>query len=266
MQYQYPQPAASNLPPPTETAHDDAQAKCQYVDSHLVLPQISMQPVLLATETTPDAIVDPKKDVEVKILVAGEPGPKSEMESITEDAEADVTKFDWAWLCTPRMPWSKDKRLPAFYGIHDKIPFPVAMVMGFQHALAMMGGIITPPILVSGAFYARFTTEETQYLLSVGLICSGILSFTQILQFKLWGGYVIGTGFISVVGTSFVFLPIAQASIVYQMTQDSSRSCASDADCTMAWAGQTGVYAGVAIPGITNAGQCTTATQKCKFR
>jgi D-alanine-D-alanine ligase len=61
-------------------------------------------------------------------------------------------------------------------------------------------------------------------------------------------------------------LGIAQASIVYQMTQDSSRSCASDADCTMAWAGQTGVYAGVAIPGVTNAGQCTTATQKCKFR
>jgi hypothetical protein len=269
--YPYPQHANGEQKPTSEPAYQHAEPGCQLVQSQLVLPQISMQPLQHGiNDRTTDALADCKKDNEVNILVAADPNlehaPKSEPEAISAAGETDATKFDWAWLCTPRMPWSKDKRLPAFYGINDKIPFPVAMVMGFQHALAMMGGIITPPILVSGAFYARFTTEETQYLLSVGLICSGILSFTQIVQFKLWGGFVIGTGFISVVGTSFVFLPIAQASIVYQMTQDSSRSCASDADCTMAWAGQTGFYAGVAIPGVTNAGQCTTATQKCKFR
>ncbi len=191
---------------------------------------------------------------------------KSELENPAGDTQVDVNQFDWSWLCMPRCPWSKDSRLPAFYGIHDKIPIPVALVMGFQHALSMMGGIITPPILVSGAFYARFSSEETQYLLSVGLICSGILSFTQIVQVKMWGGFVIGTGFISVVGTSFVFLPIAQASIVFMMTQDSSRSCASDVDCTMAWAGQTGPLSGVAIPGVTNVNQCNIATQKCSFR
>jgi hypothetical protein len=232
--------------------------------SQVVLPQISMQPMgIPEDETVPDAPVfaDSK---EINILVDGD--PKFEVEKPAGDPEVDYSKFDWGWLCMPRLPWSKDTRLPAFYGIHDKIPIAVALVMGFQHALAMMGGIITPPILVSGAFYARFSNEETQYLLSVGLICSGILSFTQIVQLKLWGGFVIGTGFISVVGTSFVFLPIAQASIVFQMTQDSSHPCSTDADCTMAWAGQTGPLAGIAIPGVTNVNQCNTATQKCRFR
>ena len=241
-----------------------------------VLPQISMQPMHNLGETTPDVPVFPdspplqanmqqtSKNAQINILVNED--PKDELEKQAGDPEADHNNFDWGWLCMPRLPWSKDTRLPAFYGIHDKIPIAVALVMGFQHALAMMGGIITPPILVSGAFYARFSTEETQYLLSVGLICSGILSFTQIIQLKLWGGFVIGTGFISVVGTSFVFLPIAQASIVFQMTQDSSHPCKTDADCTMAWAGQTGPLAGVAIPGVTNVNQCNTATQMCKFR
>ncbi len=203
---------------------------------------------------------DPEAD-QINIPINGD--PKSELENPAVDG---IDKFDWGWLCMPRCPWSKDTRLPAFYGIHDKIPVPVAMVMGFQHALSMMGGIITPPILVSGAFYARFSTEETQYLLSVGLICSGILSFTQIIQIKLWGGFVIGTGFISVVGTSFVFLPIAQASIVFMMTQDSSNSCTTDVDCKMAWAGQTGALAGLVIPGVTNVNQCNLVTHKCKFR
>jgi hypothetical protein len=239
------------------------------LSSQIVLPQISMQPMQTsaeysAGETIPDApVIADSKETQIDILNGD---PKSEVEKSAGDLEVDYSNFDWKWLCMPRLPWSKDTRLPAFYGIHDKIPIAVALVMGFQHALAMMGGIITPPILVSGAFYARFTNEETQYLLSVGLICSGILSFTQIIQLKLWGGFVIGTGFISVVGTSFVFLPIAQASIVFQMTQDSSRSCSTDADCTMAWAGQTGPLAGVAIPGVTNVNQCNTATQKCRFR
>jgi hypothetical protein len=264
--YPMPQPVSGDVTSTPPAAFNHAQGNGLNLSSQIVLPQISMQPMQNpAGETIPDAPVFPEsKDAQINILVDGD--PKLEVEKHAGDPEVDVSKFDWAWLCMPRLPWSKDTRLPAFYGIHDKIPIAVALVMGFQHALAMMGGIITPPILVSGAFYARFSNEETQYLLSVGLICSGILSFTQIVQLKLWGGFVIGTGFISVVGTSFVFLPIAQASIVFQMTQDSSRPCSTDADCTLAWAGQTGPLAGVAIPGVTNVNQCNTATQKCRFR
>ena len=109
----------------------------------------------------------------------------------------------------PRLPCFKEPEVPPFYGVHAKLPLPVAIIMGFQHALAMMGGIITPPLLVSGAFYARFSNEESQYIVAVGLICSGILTWAQVYQVKLFRGLVLGTGMISVVGTSFVFVPIA---------------------------------------------------------
>lgn len=40
---------------------------------------------------------------------------------------------------------------------------------------------------------------------------------TQVCRFKLWGGKQIGSGLLSVMGTSFTFLPIAQSAIS-QMT------------------------------------------------
>ena len=191
-----------------------------------------------------------------------QPGrPKADL--LVED---EVTNFDWTWLCMPRLPCFKEPEVPPFYGVHAKLPLPVAIIMGFQHALAMMGGIITPPLLVSGAFYARFSNEESQYIVAVGLICSGILTWAQVYQVKLFRGLVLGTGMISVVGTSFVFVPIAESSINYMMTTDSPASCQSDADCTRAWAGQFGSLAGVVIPGVTNAGQCNLVSHKCKYR
>ena len=36
----------------------------------------------------------------------------------------------------------------------------VATVMGFQHALAMLGGIIAVPLIVGGPFDANLTNEE----------------------------------------------------------------------------------------------------------
>ena len=241
------------------SAGNDSNGTFPSLSSQLIMPQVGMAP----------------GSGDVQVPVAPAPPKLSEAGSFTEKkvrspldvtVDEDVQNFDWTWLCMPRLPWKKEPKPPPFYGIHAKLPIPVAMVMGFQHALAMMGGIITPPILVSGIFYARFTKEETQYLLAVGLICSGILSFTQIYQLKIWKGWVLGTGFISVVGTSFVFLPIAQSSIVFMMGMDSPNPCKSDQDCTRAWAGQFGPYAGKAIPGITNVGQCNVATQKCKYR
>lgn len=229
------------------------------LSSQLIMPQVGMAPangdVQLPVAPVPPKVSEDGSFTEKKI--------RSPLDITIDD---DVQNFDWKWLCMPRLPWAKELTPPPFYGIHAKLPIPVALVMGFQHALAMMGGIITPPILVSGIFYARFTNEETQYLLAVGLICSGILSFTQIYQLKIYKGWVLGTGFISVVGTSFVFLPIAQSSIVFMMNMDSPNHCNTDADCTRAWAGQFGAYAGVAIPGVTNSKQCNTVTNRCKYR
>jgi xanthine/uracil permease len=108
----------------------------------------------------------------------------------------------------------------------------VAMVMGFQHALAMLGGIISVPLIIGGPFDANLTNEEKQYLISAGLIASGILSFFQIYRLKLGNsGYYMGTGLVSVLGTSFTFVPVLRASMFYMMAEASDTPCKTKADC-----------------------------------
>lgn len=88
--------------------------------------------------------------------------------------------MNWWWLCMPRLPWSEPSKPPPFYGVNTKIPLSVAMVMGFQHALAMIGGIIAVPLLLTGPYNARLTSAETEYLISAGLLSSGILSLISV--------------------------------------------------------------------------------------
>ena len=88
------------------------------------------------------------------------------------------------------------------------MPVVLALLLGFQHALAMLAGIITPPILLSSS--ANFDATITQYLVSTSLIVCGILSSVQITRFHIYKTpYYIGTGLISVVGTSFAIIPVA---------------------------------------------------------
>ena len=123
--------------------------------------------------------------------------------------------------------------------------------MGLQHALAMLGGIVSVPLIVGGPFDAKLSNAEKEYLISAGLISSGILSLVQIYRFKLGdSGYYIGTGLVSVLGTSFTFVPIARTSIGFMMQEDSGNKCVADVDCKLAWAN----IPGVAIPGETNKG------------
>lgn len=72
--------------------------------------------------------------------------------------------------------------------------------------------MITPGIIVGGA--ANFGTTTAQYLVSTSLIVSGILSAIQITRFHIWKSpYYIGTGLISVTGTSFSTLTIANGAL-----------------------------------------------------
>jgi len=43
----------------------------------------------------------------------------------------------------------KPTRAAPFFGLNDKMPLVLALLLGFQHALAMLAGIITPPISMS---------------------------------------------------------------------------------------------------------------------
>ena len=72
-----------------------------------------------------------------------------------------------------------------------------------------------------------------QYLISAALIVSGITSIIQVLRFgvKAPAFYhadriFIGTGLVSLMGTSFTFLPIAQSSISTLLEGAPPLSCA----------------------------------------
>ena len=73
----------------------------------------------------------------------------------------------------------------------------------------MLAGIVTPPTILAAA--AHFDNETASYLVSASLIVCGIASIIQITRIRLFKTpYYIGTGLISVAGTSFAIVPLAQ--------------------------------------------------------
>lgn len=104
----------------------------------------------------------------------------------------------------------------------EPIPIFLAALMGLQHCFAMVGGLITPPLVVF-----RFTVcgfpfcpDLEQYAISAALITSGFCSLVNVAQVpipfsKMWRGkqLYIGSGVLSVLGTSFTFLPIYEIAI-----------------------------------------------------
>ena len=120
--------------------------------------------------------------------------------------------YDYAWLCTPTLPFSlkgKRRRPPPFYALDADLPLLLAMACGLQHALAMLAGLITPPIIFASSL--NLDPEIQSYMISASLIGCSILSLVQISRIRLFRGYYLGTGLISVVGTSFATLSTADA-------------------------------------------------------
>jgi len=107
------------------------------------------------------------------------------------------------------------------------MPVVLSLLLGFQHSLAMLAGIITPPIIIASA--ANFDTTTTQYLVSTSLIVCGILSAIQISRFHIYSTpYYFGTGLISVVGTSFAIIPVATKALAQMQ---SNGYCSSTGPC-----------------------------------
>ena len=103
----------------------------------------------------------------------------------------------------------RSKKAAPFFGLNDSMPVFLALLLGFQHSLSMLAGIITPPIIIAGQGGAALGASDTQYLVSTALIVAGILSSVQITRFHIYKSpYYIGTGLISVVGTSFSIIPV----------------------------------------------------------
>ncbi|KAG5986661.1 hypothetical protein E4U43_005416 [Claviceps pusilla] len=120
--------------------------------------------------------------------------------------------YDYAFLFRPNLPFmAKNTYRSPFFGINDKMPVVLGMLLGLQHALAMLAGVIAPPLILSGTGGANLEVSQQQYLVSTALIVSGLLSSIQINRFRIpKTSYFIGTGILSVVGISFSIIPIAQ--------------------------------------------------------
>ncbi|KAF2705661.1 Xanthine/uracil permease [Pleomassaria siparia CBS 279.74] len=124
-----------------------------------------------------------------------------------------VGDYDYAFLFKPNLPFmAKSRRAAPFFGLNDKMPLLLALLLGFQHALSMLAGVITPPIILASA--ANLDAGVQRYLVSTSLIVCGILSSVQITRFHIYKTpYYIGTGLISVVGTSFATIPVATGAL-----------------------------------------------------
>lgn len=87
--------------------------------------------------------------------------------------------YNYAWLCTPTLPFSigsRSKRTerprpPPFYALDADLPLLLAITSGLQHALAMLAGLITPPIIFASAL--RLDSATSAYMISASLIGCG---------------------------------------------------------------------------------------------
>lgn len=130
--------------------------------------------------------------------------------------------YNYKYLFTPSYPfrdWITRKRGlqvvrvdQPFFSLNEDVPVALGLLLGLQHALSMLAGVITPPMIIGSV--AKLPTQLTQYLVSASLISSGILSAVQITRFRIpFTSYHIGSGLLSVVGTSFAVLGIVEKSL-----------------------------------------------------
>nr|MCS5574811.1 xanthine permease XanP [Pseudomonadales bacterium] len=102
------------------------------------------------------------------------------------------------------------------YKLEARPPILGAAFVGFQHLLAMFGGILTAPLLV--ALGMGLDAWDTTYLISAALVVSGFATLVQINRISL-----LGTGLLSVQGTSFAFigpLVFSYEKLVLNMSSD----------------------------------------------
>jgi len=91
------------------------------------------------------------------------------------------------------------------YALHDRPPLRETLLVALQHVFAVFVGIITPPLIVAEAL--KLNAADAAYLVSMSLFVSGAAT---ILQTNRLGP--IGSGLLSIQGTSFTFIaPIISA-------------------------------------------------------
>ncbi|KAK9809309.1 hypothetical protein WJX73_003576 [Symbiochloris irregularis] len=118
-----------------------------------------------------------------------------------------IGSYDYSYLFRLRWPYGKAaqnaQRLPQFFGVNEPLPLLLAVILGFQHAAAMVGGIIAGTLTVTVLNPDQAITE---YLVGVSLVASGIGTITHVIRFKLFSlrgkTFYYGTGVVSVMGVT----------------------------------------------------------------
>jgi xanthine permease XanP len=85
------------------------------------------------------------------------------------------------------------------YGPEDRLPLGQALLVAGQQVAAMVVGVVTPALLLSGIL--KFPAADTAYFVSMALMAAAVGTFLQTTRFG-----PIGSGLLSVTGTSFAFL------------------------------------------------------------
>lgn len=93
------------------------------------------------------------------------------------------------------------KELDLVYSLEEKPPLGESLFAAAQHLLAIVVSIMTPALIVCGAIGASIA--DTTYIVSMSLLVSGIATFIQIRKFG-----PIGSGLLSIQGTSFAFIGV----------------------------------------------------------
>ena len=94
------------------------------------------------------------------------------------------------------------QRSEIIYGLHDKPASGTAFFAALQHLLAIFIGIMTPPLIIGGAL--QLPPDMKAYIISMALFVSGLATFIQVRKFG-----PIGSGLLSIQGTSFTFLSLS---------------------------------------------------------
>jgi len=92
-----------------------------------------------------------------------------------------------------------EPRSDLIYGLNDAPPLRLSVLVALQHVLAVFVGIVTPPLIISRAL--KLPIEDGAFLVSMALLVSGC---GTLLQTRRLGP--VGSGLLSIQGTSFVFL------------------------------------------------------------
>jgi xanthine permease XanP len=92
-----------------------------------------------------------------------------------------------------------EPRSDLIYGLNDSPPLRLSVLVALQHVLAVFVGIVTPPLIISRAL--KLPTADSVFLVSMALLVSGL---GTLLQTRRVGP--VGSGLLSIQGTSFVFL------------------------------------------------------------